>query len=220
MKFKQFFNEVTSNKIQNILSEYKNFLNEKGINLENIKLLGKGDNGEAYLLQSGGILKATFDTNELWLSKHLENKKYNHICEIYKVVNFRYEVPKWDSWKYGNFGVIVQERIYPLNATEAKIFNDAVFEVLHNLPESINYTYPFMELSWGQIEKSNPENKNFQNSILILKNKFNFDKMLQDIKASGIVVDDFHSGNIGKKNNGTYAVFDLGGPNSKVRREF
>lgn len=219
MKFKQFFNEVTSNRIQNIFSRYKDFLNAKGINLENLKLLGKGDNGEAYLLQNGGVLKATFDGNEIWIAKHLENKKYNYICEIYKVVDFTYGVPNWDSWHDGKFGVIVQEMIYPLNGTEAKIFNDAVIDVAHNVPESRNYTYPFMALSWNQIEKLNPENKSFQNSISILKNKFNFDKILQNIKASGIAIDDFHSGNIGKKKNGNYAIFDLGGPNSRARRE-
>jgi hypothetical protein len=219
MEFKQFFNEV-NNRIQIILNEYKDFLSEKGISIDNVKLLGKGDNGEAYLLQDGKILKATFDANELWISKHLENKKYNYICEIYKVINFKYEVTKWDSWNNGNFGVIVQERIYPLNEIEAKTFDEAVFYVSHNLPESKHQTYPFMALSWEQIEKSNPEDKNFQNNILILKNKFNFDKILKDVKASGITIDDFHSGNIGKKKTGAYAIFDLGGPNSKVRSEF
>jgi len=204
-------------RIKILLNEYKNLLNEKGINIENIKLLGRGDNGEAYLLQNGEVLKATYDANELWISKHLENKQYNYMCRIYKVINFTYEVPKWDRWNNGNFGIIVQERIYPIDALESKTYYEAIDTVSEDLPESMNYTYPFMTMSWDQIEESNPENKIYQNAVSILKNKFNFDKIIKDVKKSGVAIDDFHPGNIGKRENGTYVIFDLGGPNSKVR---
>lgn len=210
----------TNPKIQILLNEYKNLLDEKGINVENMKLLGIGDNGQAYLLQNGEVLKATYDNNELWIAKHLENKQYNYICKIYKVINFTYEVPKWDRWNNGNFGIIVQERIYPLDAQESKTYNEAIRIVSDNLPEGKNYTYPFMDMSWDKIEKSNIENKTFQNAISILKNKFNFDKIIRDVKKSGVAIDDFHAGNIGKREDGTYVIFDLGGPNSKVRQDF
>lgn len=203
-----------------LLNEYKNLLNEKGINIENMKFLGAGDNGQAYLLQNGEVLKATSDDNELWIAKHLENKQYNYICKIYKVINFTHEIPKWDRWNNGNFGVIVQERIRPLDAMESETYRQAISIVSNNLPDSMNYTYPFISMSWDKIEKSNIENKTFQNAISILKNKFNFDKIIKDVKKSGVAIDDFHSGNLGKREDGTYVIFDLGGPNSKVRHDF
>ena len=82
-----------------------------------IKILGSGDFGTAFLLESGRVLKLTFDLNEIDIAKKLSNNRnwFKYVMNYYNVGELK-DVP---DYKY----FLLMDYVNPLSELEKATIN-------------------------------------------------------------------------------------------------
>lgn len=149
------------------------------------KLLGSEENGNAYLIKSGKVMKLTSDEAEVNLARKLKGKKLIHYADIYDILKIDIPNPDdeaFDELRYPFCYIIFLEYLKPLSEKEINWFIKMDYFSVNLFKKSVDY-------------------KAFKNFELQLSN---LEKELRPYK-----VEDISSGNLGYKKNGNLAAFDL-----------
>lgn len=162
------------------------------------KLLGKGEWGMAFLLQSGRVLKLTRDASEAKASNTpaLRTGQLAHLVRVFDVFAF----PRQEL--YG----IVTERLKPLSAADARQF-DWLIRMLHWLDFNLRTTpLAIMQATLKREAAANERGR----AIAAEWQRFQLAAILAELATAKIKFSDFHSGNLMKRG-ATYVLIDLGG---------
>lgn len=155
----------------------------KKINTSLEKSIGDGIHGTAYLTKSGKVLKITDDHSEFYNSFDLLGANNQHIVDIYQVQLFK-------DGKYG----ILQEYVDTKQA-----FKDYE-ELMEYAEDELGYDIDTLfELNLSKNEIPEHLFKLYEDvkSFYVEANKY------------GVCSTDLTEGNIGKRKNGNYVVFDI-----------
>lgn len=185
--------------------------------------LGTGNFGEAYLIDTGKVLKLTFDIREYTSAKTLKGKYLDNFAEIYNHWEWEYYC---NESNYGTLYCIIIERIFDVNKKEIDFFVSALKHAwfCYYFP-SINKFKMWNNKDMDQYMKFGEE---YGDAIAIVKNKLleiGKEKELSDLfestfikllraykelyKASPESMIDMNSGNIGFSPNGELKIFDV-----------
>jgi hypothetical protein len=182
-----------------------------------VKELGSGDFGTAFLLESGKVLKLTFDTNEVNVAKKLTRNKnlFNNIMNYYNVG----ELETDSDYKY----FILMDYVEPLNELEKvainvfkellqfshsfykSVFSEQLIDYVNNqfTPKRINQTGLFWKY-YDEIPKIKQIAINFIPKIQAIA---------KDLKLHHIEQCDFHGNNLGwNKDHTKLIIFDITKP--------
>jgi hypothetical protein len=170
--------------------------------LEIKSFLGKGLQGEAYLTNSGQVLKITNDEEEYYICTSLIGKNVKHIYKIY--ATYRLLV---DGSTY--FGIL-EER---LNTSEEKLL-----DTFQSDSEFIPLCHKFIRGGLSTSELIGVAQK-----VVVEYPKYSFyvnQFILMAIasKEVGVTISDMHSGNVGRKGD-HLVLFDLGYSGSEFTEE-
>ena len=182
-----------------------------------VKELGSGDFGTAFLLESGKVLKLTYDTNEVKVAKKLTKNKnlFNNIMNYYNVGELETE----SDYRY----FILMDYVEPLNELEKVAIN--VFKELLQFSHSF-YKSVFSEHLMDYIDDQFKPKKISQTRIFrncwdeipkIKQLAIDFIPHIQaiakDLKLHHIDQCDFHGNNVGwNKDHTKLIIFDITKP--------
>jgi len=183
-----------------------------------VKELGSGDFGTAFLLESGKVLKLTFDTNEVNMAKKLTKNKnlFNNIMNYYNVGELETE----SSYKY----FILMDYVEPLSELEKN--------VIYTYKELLQFSHSFYKSVFSPqlmdyVESQFKPGRNMYTRILIKYGKSKVQELKQmaidfipqikaiakDLKLHHIEQCDFHGGNLGwNKDHIKLIIFDITKP--------
>lgn len=202
------FEEVIHNKFkpETIHKVAKHVAENLGYNGEP-KLLGNGDNGFAYDLGDGKVLKITGSETEAAESIRLKGKDNEHLAKIYNVYSINYEgttlypilQEKIDTSRTGQ----LQQYAKELNTIFSRNFKKGISKILQLYHVDPNlYNMAYADKVDRAIESASEEAKNFFYGML---------GIMDEVKASKLkTADYFVTDNLGYKN-GKLAFFDFGG---------
>jgi hypothetical protein len=175
--------------------------------LEVVECLGEGLQGQAFLMNSGQVLKVTNDESEYFVCTSLINKSVKHIYKIYSTYRLRVNG--------GDLFGILEER---LDTSEVESLNE--FQMVTEFPNSCM-------LFINDNTYSNPsdysELRSEADSIIRAYPKYTFfvNQYLEMTLAClnvGVSNSDMHSGNVGRKGD-HLVVFDLGFSDTVFKEE-
>ena len=190
--------------------------------VDSLPVLGTGTRGTAFDVGGGKVLKVTNDAQEAEAASMLVGKDVKNVVNFYAVMRFK------DS----PYFAVLQEKLKPLPAAQAKAFNDAL--VATGLPIWIKRANG----SWDEakkmtkqhilstVKKKFPENLNspqaqeYARSINAkwndLVNRYGLQDIFNTLTELGIDFHDYHAGNMMMRDDGTMVLIDLG--MSKIRK--
>lgn len=108
-----------TNGFDEMLQQNKERLLKKGINVDSLRVIGSGQDGTAYDMGGGKVLKMTVDMKEAVACNSLVNKNFQHIARMHDVFKFQTQHPEHAKNVYG----IVEEKLEELQGNEKNEFN-------------------------------------------------------------------------------------------------
>ena len=177
--------------------------------------LGSGYWGEAWLMQSGRVLKFTADPNEVALAARTSRRPASpHLIGVYSVrpitgiplkdPNTLYDDPaEWQSGRYGARGyyVIHQDGITPLS--EYGVTLEFAYNSLYTAIFSGEWT---TERLLQRIERMNYSNRDAE---LLQRIVSQADGIRRDMRRFGVNFREAHSGNVGFNASGNFVIYDM-----------
>lgn len=185
--------------------------------VDSLPLLGVGTHGSAFETPDGRVIKVTNDSKEAEAASALLGQF------VPSIVNY------YDVWEFGGTGLygILQEKLVPLEAGEAKAFNDAL--VATGLPVWIRRAPG----DWAKVKQltrqhilskvrkqfpddhNSPEAQRFAHEINaqwnMLVQRYRVRNMFNTLDSLGIDFHDYHAGNLMKRpETGELVLIDLG----------
>lgn len=171
---------LASNKNNNNMQKFAQcWARELGCSVK--QFLGNGDNGEAFELSDGSVIKITLDAAEYELCKGLVGCENDNVADIYQVIEF-------DEHTMG----IWQEKL-TLDPDISHLFEELEVEAMQQgcEIEAIDNDCLFGEISFGA--------RDLLDAIV---------RAIQEIACYGFDAGDVHFSNMGRKLSGEYALFD------------
>ena len=207
---------ITADQTKELLKKFPKGVAKLGIkDVDGLQQLGStGTHGTAFDL-GDKVLKVTDDEREAKAASALVGK------DVKGVVNF------YGVWSLGNTGAyaILQEKLLPINASEAKSFNDAL----------VTTAFPLWAKraggSWDKVKAltkdyvkdtvkkkfksfDSPEAKEFiakaNEQWNLLVKKYGVKELFETLTELGIEFSDYHAGNMMKREDGMLVLIDLG----------
>lgn len=177
--------------------------------------LGSGYWGEAWLMQSGRVLKFTADPNEVALAARTSRRPASpHLIGVYSVrpitgiplkdPNTLYDDPAdWQSGRHGVRGyyVIHQDGITPLSE-----YGRDVQDAYNSLYTAIFNGEWTTERLLQRIERMNYSNRDAE---LLQRIVSQADSIRRDIRRFGVNFTEAHSGNVGFNASGNFVIYDM-----------
>lgn len=190
--------------LSDVASEYWELLEQRGVNMDGARYLGAGNNGAAWGLSDGRVLKITTDDAEAHVASHLKGKQFKHVFTVH------------DVWAFP--GVYNGHHIYGL-ITEGGLVKPSLDE--QNEFQAMSDVLIRVEEAMGR-----PIEENFRNTLrymmadpdvtpqekqatLLAIKKFDVVNMMAEMKKIGFATD-LHSGNFMKRPDGTFVIIDIG----------
>lgn len=190
--------------LSDIVSDHWDLLVDRGVDPEGMRYLGAGNNGAAWELADGRVLKVTTDDAEAHVASFLRGKRFKHVFTVHDVWAF----PGQYNGHYV-YGLVTEGGLIKPTKAEQDEF-DRMADVLLRV-----------EADSGQ-----PMEQNFRNTLqylmadpditpqekqatLLAVKKFGVAGMMADMKRIGFATD-LHSGNFMKRPDGTYVIIDIG----------
>lgn len=206
----EFLTDLSSNRrealqmLSDIASENWELLLDRGVDMEGARYLGAGNNGAAWELADGRVLKITTDDAEAHVASHLKGKKFKHIFTIFDVWAFPQTING-----HHIYGLITESGLIKPSVDEQQEFQ-AMSDVLIRVEEAMGR--PMEEnfrntLRYMMADPDiTPQEK--QATLLAIK-RFDVTGMMADMKKVGFATD-LHDGNFMKRADGTFVVIDIG----------
>ncbi len=183
-----------------VLSQNKNLLLKKGIDISKLEQLGQGAGGIAYDMGNGKVFKVTEDGNEAKVSTTLKGKNIPGIAIVY------------DVWKFPTskmYGIIL-EKVLPFEKWPNDTFKSSVEEVVDTF--HLKGMLQKYNGDWNKIWQEISASPFLDNDKEQLKQALDvFQRIVQSLNSVGITnFFDVHLGNLGKRANGEVVMFDVG----------
>lgn len=176
----------------------------RGVDPEGMRYLGAGNNGAAWELADGRVLKVTTDDAEAHVASHLRGKQFKHVFTIYDVWAF----PGQHNGHHV-YGLVTEAGLVKPSPEERGDF-DRMASTLVGVEQAMGQA---METDFrGTLRylmadpDVTPQEK--QATLLAVK-RFDVPGMMADMKRIGYATD-MHSGNFMKRPDGTFVVIDIG----------
>ena len=177
--------------------------------------LGSGYWGEAWLMQSGRVLKFTADPSEAALAARTSRRPASpHLIGVYSVrpitgiplkdPNTLYDDPaEWQSGRYGARGyyVIHQDGITPLS--EYGVTLEFAYNSLYTAIFNGGWT---TEQLLQRIERMNYSNRDAE---LLQRIVSQAEGIRRDVRRFGVNFHEAHSGNVGFNASGNFVIYDM-----------
>ena len=177
--------------------------------------LGAGYWGEAWLMQSGRVLKFTADPSEAALAARTSRRPASpHLIGVYSVrpitgiplkdPNTLYDDPaEWQSGRYGARGyyVIHQDGITPLS--EYGVTLEFAYNSLYTAIFNGGWT---TERLLQRIDRMNYSNRDAE---LLQRIVSQADSIRRDMRRFGVNFHEAHSGNVGFNASGNFVIYDM-----------
>jgi hypothetical protein len=190
------FGEILPNKIYNNLKERFNFTE--------LKLLGTGNFGDAYSVNDKLVMKITKDRSEAMENLNLVGKNLKYIANPYNI--FKVDFNSKELY------VIILEKLKTSEDIDRKykrllhIFNDIfkieLFDLIDDIALGYNDMYEENKEKIDNYLNNNLEDKKFFNGLI---------NIARETHLKGVESLDYvNSSNLGYKENGDLAFFDLG----------
>ena len=179
------------------------------LNLSTPEHLGSGEHGHAYDISSKTVMKITSEESEAVEAMKLRGKKLQHLADVYSI----YRIEPIDENNNDGLYVILQEKLNTSPEINQELRNKIerlryVFENILDLEmeEVLGFhgedQYEQHEEKIDAYMKKNPQDAQFFNQLMNIRN---------DLKKAGSISIDFMSPtNLGYKEDGTLAFFDVG----------
>lgn len=228
----------TPEAIAPILQANRDKLVNRGIDIDDLSVLGVGTMGVAYDMGSH-VLKVTKDPKEAKASSIVAGKNIPNIIQIYDIWQF---AEPYDAW-YG----LILEKVKPLTAEDEKVLTDAVIATgfpvyLYKNNDDWNVAMQAMardqtkfavKNAYKKFPQADPANKGAGitdpqvrdfvktaakktiDDFNRITKEYNMRSLFKSLKSLGIQYYDFHGGNYGRREDGTLVLFDLGRSISK-----
>jgi len=190
--------------------------------INNSKLLGSGDNGKAYLLTNGNVLKITRSGVEAYIFKNLVNKNPEHITHVYWFVELGEDEYRAQHYGYEREYVDVnwtEEENVMWDEVLLEIFNDTnTWNSFKNISykDKINFIRNAVDETIGDTYWTTDGLASQYNFESVSEERIHFlmdgmEKVVRELKKYNIFKwMDGSLDNFGIKRNGNFAVFDLG----------
>lgn len=166
-------------------------LGRRGIDVGQIKKLGSGTQGTAYLVGGNRVLKVTADRSEADATMRLIGKRSRHIVDVYDVFQFP-NVPI--------FGIL-EERLAQLSQKERSELE---------LPLAIMMRSNPRKKKWMDIVSALADDEWFMDRAYHDLIEAGVDRIVDELAQNGIGFADYNTSNLMRKPNGDIAVIDLG----------
>jgi len=209
---------VDAESARDLIKKFAKGLKSVGVNVDNAEsfpVMGIGTHGTAFGVGPDRVLKVTNDAQEAAVANALLNVDLPNVVKFY------------DIWAFGDTGLfgILQEKLEPLPADDAKEFNDAM--IATGLPVWVRQG----KGSWDTVKKlikgyvikqlkkkfdnlKSPEARAYAADVnkkwSMLVNKYGVADMYKTLSGLGIDFHDYHAGNMMKRPDGTLVLIDLG----------
>jgi len=205
--------EEQHKEIPAILKKFADKLEKKGIKIKNETPLGSGSRGQAFETQDGKVLKITNDASEAKASMKLKDSNSEHLTKVLDVFKFNLRVGNREF-----FGIL-QEKLDKLSHKESFELERAIDNSLLRMisPGKIETWETFKSNAENIIDRHNRDKEKFLNSLKILE-KFNVDKIMDELYQARIHYTDYHAGNFMKRGD-KYVLIDLGYSKSEGAQE-
>tara|TARA_R110000823_G_scaffold27044_1_gene78843 strand:- start:112 stop:762 length:651 start_codon:yes stop_codon:yes gene_type:complete len=175
--------------------------------LEVVECLGEGLQGQAFLMNSGQVLKITNDESEYFVCTSLINKSVKHIYKIYSTYRLRVNG--------GDLFGILEER---LDTSEVEFL-----EEFERVTDFFNFCRKFINGNTHYSPSDFSELRSEADSIICSYPRYIFfvNQFIEMTIASlsvGVTSSDMHANNIGRKGD-HLVLFDLGFSNTAFKEE-
>ena len=212
----EFLRDIASTKergakrLASIAQKNHELLDRRGIDIEGAEYLGSGNNGSAYKLRDGRILKLTTDDAEAHIASFIKGKQFKHVFKIYDVWAFPGTYSR-DSKSAAHhvYGLVTEENLEKPDKYEQDMFDWMVETIEHfaeianvNLEDDLKVALQTMMAD----QEYPPENKK---EVLKSVKQFDLIGMMSDMKKIGAQAD-LHSGNFMRRPDGTFVIIDIG----------
>ncbi len=197
--------EIAKAQLVQVIKQNIKLLDDRGINVRRGKYLGTGNNGSAWQLTNGKVLKVTTDDAEAHIASHVKGKHFKHIFTIDDVWAFPGKING-----HIVYGLITEGGLNKLSDEESEEF-DWLIEMLADLykgAEKQLYSGNLKPVLKGMMIHPHIDPRNKKHALELVK-KFDLAGICADAKKIGYFVD-LHSGNLMKRANGVYVVIDMG----------
>jgi len=187
-------------KIDDFVAKILSKLNINGT----FKKLGSGIMGYAFKIDGDRVLKITTDKSEALESKKLEGKKNEYLGDVYNVYKL--------NGAFSNVYVIIRE-LLDVNINKNSEIIDGFKKTFIILDEIRNYYYSIARLVLNKTEL-----EKYKNDIIRHKDRLTdfidyvniMVPIIEELQKYRISSSDLHLGNMGFKQNGNLAYYDIG----------
>lgn len=154
--------------------------------------LGGGAHASAFDLHDGRVFKITNDVTDAAASAYFLKNPVKHVVKVFDA----FEFPKAPGSWYTYYGIVV-EKLFELDADEEQ-----------HLSKAGMYMDNVRGQSWNEV-RANLEALHKQDIVELFR-AYGLDQMVDEFAAAGFNTEDFHSGNVMKRADGTMVLSDLG----------
>ena len=201
-----------------VLAGSRRALAKKRVDVSKAQLIGYGSQGAAFDVGGGRVLKVTYDAKEANASARVMGMKLPNIVRVYDV--FRFPV--------GDVYGILQERLSQMPAADKNEFVEFVTDVI---VESGTFSQLWWIGDWDTIvetaiegakedDDATPESvARIRRELSVLREKYQMDKIVAQLKRAQIKFRDFHGGNLMLRGS-EHVLIDLGysqAPKAQIR---
>lgn len=190
--------------LADVASQNDQLLLKRGIDLEGCEYLGAGNNGAAWKLADGRVLKVTTDDAEAHVASHLRGKHFKHISTIYDCWAFPQQING-----HHIYGLITEAGLIKPTQQEVDEFDDMAdtltkYEEIAGVVSEEN-----LKLVLETMMRDPEFPRESKAATLKSIKKFDFQGMMADMRKAGFV-SDMHGGNFMKRPDGTFVIIDIG----------
>src|SRR5690606_19476788 len=198
--------------LSDVVSDNWDLLVDRGVDPDGLEYLGAGNNGVAWRLRDGRVLKVTTDDAEAHVASFLRGKRLKHVFMIYDVWAF--------PGTYNGhhiYGLVTEGGLERLTSHEKEELGITLktLEGLYGEEDEHGYKESAYDLWAGDLRKVlttmmegdlPPATKR---RVLAGVKKFQLNGILADMSRIGFSAD-LHTGNVMKRPDGTYVMIDIG----------
>lgn len=209
-KLVEFLTDLSPNRkeaiqmLSDVISDNWDLLAQRGVDPEGLKYLGTGNNGTAWQMRDGRVLKITTDDAEAHVASALRGKQFKHVFTVFDVWAFPGQING-----HHIYGLVSEGGLQKPSQQDQDEFDNMALTLME-VEESSGKTMEEDLRGVLTYLMADPDIEPLQKRITLeAVKKFNVPGMMADMKRIGFVTD-LHSGNFMQRKDGTFVIIDIG----------
>ncbi len=192
-------------RIEEIVEANRQLLAQRGVGIDGMRFLGKGNNGLAWELKDGRVLKVTTDDAEAHVASHLKGKRLRHVFQIDDVWAFPGQFNG-----HHVYGLITEAGLEKPSGDERADFTWMI-KMLTGADDSLEDRLfggdlrPLLQRMMSDQRMPGQTKR----EVLEQVKRFDLPGICADAKRVGVKFD-VHAGNLMRRKDGTYVIIDIG----------